>query len=359
MNFSLSGLFLFLFFPFVLPVKERNSDVVIISNLSASSKCWVGDSIPETKSRIPAERAGNTDWFKAAGWGVFAHFLYDVQCVGDRINNMDGGPDWNKCVDEFDTEKFAEQIKSTGASYVIFTMMQRTRYMIAPNKTYDRLTGYKPGEACSTRDLVEDLYASLNKRGIKLMLYWTGDGPRQDEKAAKAMDYTEKVSEAYVQKWADVVAEYGERYKDKVLGWWVDGCYDYFGYNEKKWSILAKGLRTGNAKRIIALNNPKMTSSNSSASEDDYTTGEQHKFGEIPLSRWRDGVQWHILSYLGDEWCAPGLRFKPDFMADYIRKCNAAGGVVSVDICLYRDGTIEKSHLECLKGISRRLKENK
>lgn len=317
------------------------------------------DTIPETNSRIPAERSGNTDWFKAAGWGVFVHFLYDVQGAGDHITNMGAVADWNQCVNDFDTERFAEQIKSTGAGYVIFTMMQRTRHLIAPNKTFDRLTGYKPGEACSTRDLVEDLYTSLNARGIKLMLYWTGDGPRQDEKAAQAMGHTEVVSETFVQKWADVVAEYGERYKDKVVGWWTDGCYEYIGYNEKKWSILAKGLRSGNSKRIIALNNPKMTTSNSSAREDDYTTGEQHKFGEIPSSRWRDGVQWHILSYLGEEWCAPGLRFKPGFMADYVRSCNAAGGVVSVDVCLFRDGSIEKSHLECLRQMKSLLNKVK
>jgi len=310
-----------------------------------------------SESRIPPEREGHTDWFKKAGWGVFVHYLYKVQCTGPRITTMDGdSTDWNKCVNEFDTEKFAEQIRSTGAAYVIFTMQQRTRHLIAPNKTYDKITGYKPGEACSKRDLVEDLYTSLSKRGIKLMLYWTGDGPRDDEKAAKAMGYTEKVSEKYVQHWADVVAEYGERYKDKVAGWWVDGCYDYIGYNKEKWAIMAKALRAGNSKRIIALNNPKMTSSNSSTPDDDYTTGEQNKFEEIPSSRWRDGVQWHILSYLGNDWCSPGLRYNPAFMADYIRKCNLAGGVVTMDVCLFRDGTIETSHLETLRGIKRRLK---
>jgi hypothetical protein len=46
-------------------------------------------------------------------------------------------------------------------------------------------------------------------------------------------------------------------------------------------------------------------------------------------------------------------------MADYIRKCNTNGGVVSIDVCLFRDGSIETSHLESLKGISRRLKGNK
>ena len=32
--------------------------------------------------------------------------------------------------------------------------------MIVPNATIDRITDYKPDEACSTRDLVEDLYES-------------------------------------------------------------------------------------------------------------------------------------------------------------------------------------------------------
>jgi hypothetical protein len=234
--------------------------------------------------------------------------------------------------------------------------MQVSRHMIAPNATYDKMTGYKPGEACSTRDLVEDLYQSLSKRGIKLMLYWTGDGPRADPQASKAMGYSNPQTNEYVQKWADVVAEYGERYKDKVAGWWVDGCYSHIGYNEEKWAIMAKGLRAGNPKRIIALNDPKMNVSNSSTLQDDYTTGEQNSFGEVPTSRWRDGVQWHILSYLGADWCSPGLCHDKDWMADYVRKCNRAGGVVSIDVLLFRDGTIETSHLECLKGMNRRLK---
>jgi len=96
---------------------------------------------------------------------VFVHYLWDVQNVGNRANTMGKPPvSWDECVKEFDTEKFADQIQQTGAPYVFFTMMQRTRYLIAPNATYDKLTGYQPGEACSKRDLVEDLYRSLNKR---------------------------------------------------------------------------------------------------------------------------------------------------------------------------------------------------
>jgi hypothetical protein len=188
------------------------------------------------------------------------------------------------------------------------------------------------------------------------MLYWTGDGPRQDPKAAKALGYSEPVSLDFVQKWADVAAEYGRRYKGKVLGYWCDGCYSWLGYDEPRWTILAKGLRAGNPRRILALNNPKMTSSNSSTPNDDYTTGEMNDFGDVPTSRWRDGVQWHALSFLGAQWCDAGLRYTPEQLAKYVSGCNKVGGVVSIDLLLYRDGHIDEKQIDCLKAMNELMK---
>jgi hypothetical protein len=262
-------------------------------------------------------------------------------------------------VKEFDTEKFAAQVQQTGAHYVFFTMMQRTRYLIAPNATYDKLTGYKPGEACSTRDLVEDLYKSLHKRGIVLMLYWTGDGPRQDPQAAKGLGYGGGTPVAFVHNWADVAAEYGMRYKDKVAGYWADGCYTHSGYNEEKWSILAAGLRAGNPQRIIAMNSPSMRLANSCTLNDDFTTGEVNTFGETSAHRWRDGVQWHVLSFLGRDWGSPGVRYGPDWMADYIRRANAGGGVITIDAMLYRDGSLNAEQLDCLTKVAAKLRGGK
>ena len=53
----------------------------------------------------------NTDWFRDAGWGVFVHYLWDVQNVGGRENTQGKPPTtWDALVNEFDTEKFAEQV---------------------------------------------------------------------------------------------------------------------------------------------------------------------------------------------------------------------------------------------------------
>jgi hypothetical protein len=301
----------------------------------------------------------NTDWFRDAGWGVFVHYLWDLQDIGHQANTMGKPPvSWDECVKQFDTEKFADQIKQTGASYVFFTMMQRTRYLIAPNATYDKLTGYKPGEACSTRDLVEELYRSLNKRGIKLMLYWTGDGPRQDAQAAKGMGgWNGKVTDEYVQNWANVAAEYSRRYGDKIKGWWVDGCYAYIGYNDKRWGILADGLKSGNPRAIVALNDPSMSRANSTTDHDDFTTGEVNAFTDIPDGRWRDGKQFHVLSFLGPAWGKPGVRYNTDYLTHYVRDVNDAGGVVTIDVALFRDGSIDAQQLVALQAMSAGLKK--
>lgn len=161
-----------------------------------------------------------TDWLVARKYGVFVHYLYGLQNNPEHVASLGRHTSWDECVREFEVERFATRMQEAGAGYVIFTMMQRSRFLIAPNATFDRLTGYMPGEACATRDLVEDLYQALSKRGIDLMLYWTGDGPCDDPKAATALGWPGdgRVTEEFVRNWASVVREYGLRYKDKVKG---------------------------------------------------------------------------------------------------------------------------------------------
>jgi hypothetical protein len=246
-----------------------------------------------------------------------------------------------------------------GAGYVIFTMMQVTRFMIAPNATYDRITGYKPGEACATRDLVEDLYGSLSRRKIPLMLYWTGDGPRADEKAAPAFGWKEPVTTEFVRKWASVVEEYGKRYGDKVVGYWVDGSYRFIGYDDEKLGIMARALKAGNPRRIIALNPGVEAQVSAYSRHEDYTCGEQNWFFDMPSQRFIGGEQWHILSYMGSNWGQPGSQYSKRELAEYVFDVNQRGGVVSIDVLLFRDGSLDRSQVEVLKAVRHELKTGK
>jgi hypothetical protein len=184
-----------------------------------------------TMAQKPDNVKSNTDWFHQAKAGVFVHYLNSLQNNREHISSLGKETSWDECVREFNTERFADAMKEAGAGYVIFTVMQVTRHMIAPNQTFDRISGYRPGEACATRDLIEDLYQSLNKRGIPLMLYYTGDGPRLDPKANQQFGFhNNKISPEFVRKWTEVAKEYSLRYGNKVKGWW--------------WTAVIPGLAT-------------------------------------------------------------------------------------------------------------------
>lgn len=302
-----------------------------------------------------------TDWFSRAGYGVFVHYLNEVQNNANTLQSLGRSTTWDECVREFDTERFAAAMAEAGAGYVIFTTHQRTRFLIAPNATFDQLTGYQPGEACATRDLIEDLYQSLSARHIPLMLYWTGNGPQSDPRATTAMGWQTPVSDAWLAKWGSVTEEYALRYGKKIAGWWVDGCYAQhgnLGYNDEKLGVLARALKAGCPDRIIALN-PGVELAAYSL-HDDYTAGEQNSFLELPESRWLAGKQWHVLSYLGRErvdnylaagWCEPGVKYSKQYLIDYVRAANSKGGVVSIDVLLFRDGGLDRSQLELLKAL--------
>lgn len=301
----------------------------------------------------------DTDWFCKAGSGVFVHYLAGLQNRRESVHSLGRETSWDDCVREFDTERFADTMQEVGAGYVIFTVMQVTRFLIAPNATFDRVSGYQPGEACATRDLVEDLHRSLSRRGIPLMLYFTGDGPRADAQANAGFGFKPPVSTEFVQRWTDVAREYSLRYGDKVRGWWVDGCYPWIGYNDANLTLFAQALKAGNPKTIVAFNRGVDPLVMSYTPAEDFTCGEQNRFFDMPSGRWLDGEQWHILAYMGTGWGQPGTQYPKKELREYVFDVVQRGGVVSIDVLLFRDGSLDRSQVEILKDVRRELAEGK
>ncbi|NQV31167.1 MAG: hypothetical protein HQ515_00650, partial [Phycisphaeraceae bacterium] len=150
----------------------------------------------------------NTDWFSAARVGVFIHFLPgDVKALAQ--------------VKDFDVEVLAAQLEAAGAKYLVLTLGQNSGSMNSPNPTYTQVTGYAPGERCSTRDLPLDLYRVLAPRGIKLMLYLPCQAPNRDVRAQKAFGLAQgpkdqPIDMVFAAKWARVISDWSTRYGDKV-----------------------------------------------------------------------------------------------------------------------------------------------
>ncbi len=312
--------------------------------------------------------------FSKRGFGVFNHYMNPMQNGDWPVRNPSGRiTDWSTAVEEFDTEKLAYHLHQMGAGYYCITMMQSTKYMCAPNETFDRMSGTKPGEACCRRDLPADLYAALSKYDIDLFLYYSADGPiwATDIKPTLVIGdgshnlNTGKVNEEFVANWAAVMQEWAERYGSRVKGWWIDRCYGEIGYTDALLEYYHRAAKAGNPDSLIACNKMGTSKCAPGLSTEEFTCGERLDFVNLPESRFVDGVQAHLLIPLGvhpgngdrgHTWCMPGLKRSKEELLDYIGRARQIGIPISVDIAVYRDGSFDPEQQEALSFVGRNLK---
>jgi hypothetical protein len=203
---------------------------------------------PEVKERLHraalAMRArADTQWFREARFGLMCHWT-------SQTVPRNGPPKpYADAVRDFDVAKFTEQVAQTGARFVCICTSHAHMYFPAPLKSLDRIL---PGRTAQ-RDLVGDLAAALGQRGIRLMLYYhlgsDADRPWQEASGFWKTDTTE-----FWNNWCAVIGEAGERYGDKLAGWWFDdGTANYY-YRSAPWQRLATAAKAGNPKRLVCFN---------------------------------------------------------------------------------------------------------
>jgi hypothetical protein len=273
----------------------------------------------------PSPPTGNhdTDWLKDAKFGVFMHLL-----PGDARQLEQ--------VKAFDAQALAAQLETIGARYFVITLGQNSGFFNSPNATYDRITGYAPGERCSTRDLPLDLVRALAPKAIKLLLYLPCQTPNEDARAQKAFGIRQGAGDQpidleFARKWAQVIQEWSDRYGEKVAGWWFDGGYAHVGFDEAIARIYADAAKHGNSKAIATFN-PGVQLIRWTKAED-YTAGELNEpFQFVPTSRWVEGSQWHALTFLGSTWAQRDTRYPTEQWAAWVRKVVGREGVVTLDM---------------------------
>lgn len=319
------------------------------------------------------------DAFASKKWGIFTHYIDRLQNNPDMPQSRGISTSWDECTAALDVGNIARTLHDVGAGYYFFTVMQGTRYLAAPNETFRKITQTEP---YSKRDLVSELYEKLHKYGIDLCLYYTGDGPYKSEPEGSRFGFSEPrghVSDEFVDKWSSVLREYAVRYGDKVTAWWIDGCYTKFlGYNESQLVKYIEACRDGNPDVLVALNsgNDIIRGDGGSGSEESEAIndsillpeqtmicGEENEFTYVPRSRflgkWKN-AQAHFLAPLGTascgigaSWASDGVQCSKEQLAEYIKHVNDVGGVVSIDVILYRDGSFSEKQLEVLDYIGK------
>lgn len=304
-------------------------------------------------------------WMRDAKWGIMVHYLADWRARADKMK-MDV-TEWNKLVNNFDVEGLADQVKSTGAGYLIFTIGQNSGYYVAPNTTYDSIVGIKPSKL-STRDLISDIADAMAKRGLKLIVYLPSGGPGSDSVARKALDYHRGAdpNKEFQKKWEKVIRTWSLRWGTKISGWWFDGCYwpniMYRSEKAPNFASFAAAARAGNPNNAVGFNPGVVYRTLSMTPYEDYTAGEIDKPEFISIKRAYDngkvdGKQVHVLSYLGETWGMGAPRFTADKVVEWSLKVTAEGGAISWDIPVQANGLIPQSFIDQLTAVNNAVRK--
>lgn len=300
-------------------------------------------------STVPSG-GSRTDWLYAAKFGVFNQGQM-AEFQQPPITTIAA---WNAAVNAFDVDAVANQLQRMGARYLIHGLGQNSGFYCAPNATYDSIVGETPSP-CSTRDLVSDLYAALNPRGIVLMVYLPAAAAGGDSNAETALGWqgysagTRQTT--FLNNWQMVMQDWSNRWGNKVAGWWFDGMFapypqSMYNYtNPPNWDTFAAAARSGNSASILAFNPSVQVPIQASAPQEDYTAGEtDHPLQIFCNNRWvtapadateaaNSQIQFHCMTYAGTFW---GQGSSPNYTTPQLLSATNAvtngGGAITWDM---------------------------
>jgi hypothetical protein len=315
-------------------------------------------------------RTSRAQWLKKAKLGLMVHYLPHV---GDRQLRTE--PDWNTCVNGFDVDKFCDTAVEIGSGWIIFPFGQNCGPYCSPNPVVTRLAG---NQWVTERDLFGELTAAAKKRNLAMIAYLPSEMWSREPELQRAMGWNEASFDksAFQKNWREVIRHWGERFGADLAGWWYDGCYDATKkgfipdgknnwdnsrFDEERWFEAA---RAGNPARSVAMCAGNETFKLLFENQEDYLSGET---GALlpPPENLPDHVLPHALTWLECFWMhtetaydpekrtgvIPPPRFEVQDVRDWLDLYDARGGGCTINIGIYRDGSLPEPSLDFLRKL--------
>lgn len=298
-----------------------------------------------TEIRRATQARPDSDWFAEMGYGLMFHWTSQTAPRSGPIRP------YKDAVNDFDVDAFVRMVVQTGADYVIFTGNHAEPHFPAPLKEWEKI---HPGWT-TERDLIAEVADGLRKHDIKLMLYLATHVYAKSDKAED-------------QEFADInhtlITEIGNRYGDKISGYWLDGWYQASQrHRDFPFESFYQASKAGNPDRMLALNSwlyPIATP------WQDYWAAEIYSLGVPPQHRIiqsgpGESLQYHALLALERDWVhtkedtpikAPVLD-TPAMLA-FMDACTGKGPV-TLNVLIYQDGTISESSMDVLRAVKKHM----
>ncbi|OIO01841.1 hypothetical protein AUJ67_03815 [Candidatus Desantisbacteria bacterium CG1_02_49_89] len=307
------------------------------------------------------------EWMSKGSFGLMVHYLIlPDPLIPDGNTPEEKTENFNKIARGFDAELFLRQFSKTGADWLIFALGQNTGYYISPNEFLDREL---PGRT-SERDIALILAERLKRAGKRFIAYLPSEVGYKWENMEEIREvfkwkYGDADQVLFQERYLEFLRAYALKFGDLLDGWFFDGCYecDYNPLIKYDWSSWIAAAKAGNPRAIVTFSNAAFPLGNKElviTKLEDYLAGEVHylhngkiKFGNdkdttyTPDSRFVRGVQWHALLPLDSTftWGAP-YSYDDRTLFNWVKECKAAGGAVTLNIPISKDGRMSDKSIE-------------
>ncbi|UCS93937.1 alpha-L-fucosidase [Echinicola marina] len=297
------------------------------------------------------EEASKMEWFGEAKLGIFLHWgIYSVNGIDESwsfFNDYISYDDYMKQLDGFtaanyDPEKWAKLIKSSGAKYAVLTAKHHDGVALWDSKVSD-LTVVKKTPA--GRDLVGPFMKALEKEGIKKGIYYSVlDWSHPDYDRKTRTEYRYKDDPERFQKFVDFNFKQLEELSLNCQPdlYWFDGDWEH---KAEEWK--SKQLK----EQLLAWNPNLIINSRIGGGLGDYDTPEQG----VPVTR-PHSKYWELCLTMNNSW---GYQHNdhayksPGELLRVFVDCLHMGGNLLLDMGPKPDGSIPEEAVDILKEFGR------
>ena len=292
---------------------------------------------------------GDVSWMIEGKYGIFVH--WSSQSRGFTIDEKRA--QWfQKSVEIFDVQVFADAIERTGAKWITFTATHQGFYWPGPNAAIDRIA---PGRTAK-RDLLGEIIDELDKRGIRTLFYLhTGYNGYDPQVWRDALGANEADTRRFSDSIEAILRECSLRYGKKLMGFgYMDGALAWDYPLNPSWEGWARAIKAGNPKAVVGLSSNRgptvspftelaVTDGGSELRQPDpqlFDPGEQ--LGDVTPAWWclMDRGGWFINRPMNGRW-GPGPVHSTGEYVDFFKRMAAAKIPVTINLAMTADVTAE------------------
>jgi hypothetical protein len=310
-----------------------------------------------------AYKRADATWFAACPFGISTHWT----ALSQAVNPADWRP-FPETVAKFDVERFADQITSSGASYLIFTSCHALQWLAGPCDAIERVL---PGRT-NKRDMVGELARALKQRNIHFILYYNHSCNQGDDPAWElTVGYHDADKTRLVSNLLQILKELGDRHGQLAKAWWFDSCFaldarspgwgppqvpETFRFPWNDWVAAAK---SGYPDRLVTLS-VGMMRYYLYTDHQDYEWGEANDLIAVPAAQFTpDGLQAHRWVCLDNpDWVHSRYneplvpsRFKLEHLLTYVRTAHRVRVPVTFNVDVDRNGKFLPESLQLLRQL--------